>query len=69
MVCRSQWAVLIRPTRAGYAAGGGAPEDAGHVQQTLDMPEEAALGCAWQEAVNIQALEAVYIGEIKLEIR
>ena len=32
-------------------------------------PEEAALGCAWQEAVNIQALEAVYIGEIKLEIR
>lgn len=30
--------------QAGYAAGGGAPEDAGHVQQTLDMPEEAALG-------------------------
>ena len=32
-------------------------------------PDEVALGCAWQEAVNIQALEAVYIGEIKLEIR
>ena len=40
--------------QAGYAAGGGAPEDAGHVQQTLDMPEEAALGEApWRIAGEV----------------
>ena len=31
-------------SQAGYAAECGAPENAGHVQQALDMPEEAELG-------------------------
>ena len=37
-------ALAAEMPQAGYAAEGGAPEDAGHVQQALDMPEEAEMG-------------------------
>lgn len=41
-------------SQAGYAAECGAPENAGHVQQALDMPEEAELGEApWRIAGEV----------------